>query len=131
MQKHFVQFFSPGTMMSEMTEKPIDAWCAPTAVGMVGDIKERYSATPYGFRFITRSRGEEDLDSKITEISGMYYLGGEIFTREQVEARNDPSESILRSNMRMNGIDRIIVNKNSWMFTGPFNDGDTLLGYKP
>jgi len=61
----------------------------------------------------------------------MYYLGGKIETLAQVEARNDPSEHILRSNMRCNGWKRIIVNDNSWRFTAPLNDDDVVLDYQP
>jgi hypothetical protein len=127
MEKHFVTFYSPGTFFSETSEKPIDNWDVEAAVLMASDIKERHGAKPYGFRFTTRSRGETDLDSKVSATSGMYYLGGRVETLAEVEARNDPKESILRSNMRANGIERIIVNDNSWRFTGALEDGDVVL----
>ena len=81
--------------------------------------------------FTTRSRGEKDLNSKVSKRSPLYWLGGKIETLEEVEARNDPKEGILRSNMRVNGYKKIIVNDNSWRFTAPFNDGDVLLDWKP
>lgn len=127
MEKHFVQFLSPGTFVSEVTEKPIDAWDVEAAVLMSADIVERHGAKPYGFRFTTRSRGPDELDSKQTAQSGMYYLGGKIETLAEVEARNDPDERILLSNMRANGYDRIVVNTNSWRFTAPLGDGDVVL----
>jgi hypothetical protein len=127
MERHFVTFLSPGSFVSEQTEKSIASWDIDEAVKMAGNIKERHSARPYGFIFSTRSRGPDDLDSKVTKRSGIYYLGGRIETREQVEARNDPKEEILRSNMRINDIKRVIVNDNSWRFTAWLNDGDTVL----
>ena len=129
MEKHFVEFLSPGTFVSESTTKPIDAWDVETAVIMASDIMERHNARPYGFRFLTRTRDDADLDSKVSATSGIYYLGGDIFTREQVEARNLPGEEILRSNMRANDIAKIVINTNSWKFTAPLRDGDTVLAF--
>ena len=127
MEKHFVTFFSPGTFVSEDTTLPIASWDVDTAVQMAGTISERYGARPYGFRFSTRGRGAEDLDSKVVKQSGIYYLGGRVETRAEVEARNDPKEDILRANMRCNNIERIIINDNSWCFTGELHDGDVVL----
>ena len=127
LQKHFVTFYSPGTFVSETTSRPIDTWDVDTAVQMAREIKERYGAVPYGFRFTTRSRGDDDLDSKVADKSPFYYLGGKVETLAEVEARNAPDEAILRSNMRSNGYDRIIVNTNSWRFTGPLEPDDVVL----
>jgi hypothetical protein len=127
MQKHFVTFLSPGTFVSETTERPIDSWDVEAAVKMAREIKERHGAVPYGFRFTTRTRGDDDLDSKVTDKSPIYYLGGKVQTRAEVEARNAPDEAILRSNMRSNGYDRIIVNTNSWRFTAPLEADDIVL----
>ena len=129
--KHFVSFLSPGTFVSEETVKPIDAWDVEAAVLMAADITERYGAKPYGFRFQTRSRGPDDLDSKITDTSGIYYLGGRIETLAQVKARNNPDDRILIVNMEGNRIDRIVINTNSWKFTAPLRDGDVVLNPDP
>jgi hypothetical protein len=126
-EKHFVEFFSPGTFISESTQKEIASWDVDAAKAMAKDIKERHASTPYGFRFITRSREESDLDSKITNRSGMYFLGGKVETLTEVEARNDPSERILRSNMRGNHWDKIITNTNSWKITLPLEQNDVVL----
>lgn len=127
MEKHFVSFYSPGTFVSEETTKPIDAWDVEAAVLMASEIKERYGAKPYGFRFSTRSRSDADLDSKVIKSSGIYYLGGKVMTLAEVEARNDPKDRILLSNMRGNHYDRIVVNDNSWRFTAALNEGDVVL----
>ena len=110
MRQHFVTFFSPGTFVGEMTAKPIGAWDVDVAVKMAGDIVERYGARPYGFRFSTRSRNNDELDSKQSAQSGVYYLGGRVETLADVEVRNDPNEKVLRSNMRANDIDKVIIN---------------------
>lgn len=129
MEKHFVTFYSPGTFVSESTQKPIDSWDVQVAKKMAAEINERNGATPYGFRFTTRGRSNDELDSQVIQSSPMYYLGGVVETLTQVEARNDPSESILRSNMRCNGYNRIITNRNSWKFTAPLQDDDVVLDW--
>lgn len=129
MQQHFVQFYSPGTFVAEVTERPIDSWDVEQAKGMVPSIKERYGATPYGFRFVTRSREEHELDSQVSERSPMYYLGGKVETLADVEARATAEDSILLANMRCNGIDRIVTNDNSWRATLPLNAGDVVLDW--
>lgn len=127
MQQHFVTFYSPGTFFPEETTRPIESWDVDKAVDIARTITERHFAKPYGFRFTTRGRGENDLDSKVTHSSGIYYLGGKILTLADVEARDDPKEEILRSNMRCNNIEKVIQNDNSWRFIDQFHPDDTLL----
>lgn len=131
MKRHFVTFLSPGTFVSEQNEASIASWDVEAAVSMARTIKQRYGATPYGFYFSTRSRGPDDLDSKVSATSNIYYLGGNVETKEEVFARNDPKESVLRSNMEINGFDRIIVNNNSWRFTAALRDTDVVLEFTP
>ena len=131
MQKHFVTFLSPGTFVAEDRTLPIDAWDVDAAKKMADDVTERYGATPYGFRFTTRSRDEDDFDSKETARSGVYYLGGRVETVDDVRKRADPEERILLSNMEGNGWKKIIVNDNSWRWTQPLQNTDTVLDYTP
>ena len=128
--KHFVRFFSPGTFMAETSEQEIDSWDPNLAMKLARKIKERHGATPYGFCFFTNARSEKDLDSKTVKTSSMYFLGGKVETLEEIEKRNDPEEEILRSNMRNNKYDRIIVNTNSWKWTQPLNKDDIVLDFK-
>lgn len=127
MKNHFVTFYSPGTFYCEDSEYPISSWDIPVAVDMARDICERHGARPFGFRFSTRERGENDLDSKVSKKSGMHYLGGKIETLSEVERRATKEDRILLDNMRVNGWNRIITNTNSWMYTGVFHDEDVLL----
>jgi len=127
MKKHFVVFYSPGTFVPETTEMLIDSWDVDKAVEMSKGIVERYGAKPYAFKFITRERGEDELDSQVTKRSGNYFLGGTVHTREEILASNDPEFEILRSNIRYNDIQKIIINKNSWRFVGEFSANDVLL----
>ena len=129
-KKHFVEFLSPGTFVSEVSQKPIDAWDVYAAVAMAKDISERHGARPYGFRFLTRGRGDNDLDSTVLDQSGIYYLGGTVRTADEVLSGSDPKEEVLRSNVRINGIKRIIVNNNSWRVTAALHECDTVLDVK-
>ena len=127
MEKHFVKFFSPGTLVAEETTKPIESWDVDKAVEMSKEIKERHAAIPYGFCFVTRKRKDDELDSKEVARSGVYFLGGEVFTVEDIEKRNDPDEKILLSNMKVNGYDKVVVNTNSWKWTQPLTEKDQVL----
>ncbi len=131
MRQHYVTFYSPGTFMAEQTRKPIEAWDVEAACAMASDVKERHGALPYGFVFTTHERQDDELNSKETARSPLYHLGGRVETLEEVEARGDPAESILRANMRANGYDRIVVNENSWRWTQPLLPDDVVLDWSP
>lgn len=127
MEKHFVTFYSPGTFVAETTEKPIDGWDVETAKQMATEIVERYDAKPYAFKFVTRARGDDDLDSKIVKTSQTYYLSGKIETIEEIESRNDPSDKILLLNMRGNGWGRVITCHTPYRWSQPLQDDDVVL----
>lgn len=126
-QQHFVTFHSPGTFVNEETTRPVESWDVDAAVKMSGEIVERYGSRPFAFSFSTRGRGPDDLDSKQTASSPMYYLGGKVRTIAEVEADADPKEKILLSNMRGNGWERVITTTNSWKHTAVLKDGDIVL----
>jgi hypothetical protein len=130
MKKHFVTFYSPGTLVAETTTKEIKSWNVDEAVKMSKRIKERHGALPYGFVFSTRSRGAKDFNSKQTKQSKMYYLGGTVLTLKQIKERNSPKDRILISNMENNGWNKVIENNNSWKVTQPFVMGDVVLNIK-
>jgi hypothetical protein len=130
MTQHFVTFYSPGTFVSEETTRPVDGWDVEAAKKMAATVLERYNATPYGFRFTTRSRGPKDLDSKVTSTSPFYYLGGTVETLAEVKARATDKDRILVSNMEGNGYERVITNTNSWRFTAPLQPGDIVLDWQ-
>jgi hypothetical protein len=130
-EQHFVIFYSPGTFTSEVTKKPIASWNVATAKRMARHISERYSATPYGFRFTTQARSAKELDSQTVKTSHMYYLGGVVETLKDVKARAMKDDEILVSNMECNNIDRIITNTNSWKVTFQLHPEDVVLTWKP
>jgi len=125
--QHFVTFYSPGTFVAEETTKPIDAWDAGVALAMAKDITERYNATPYGFKFTTRTRADADLDSKVSATSPMHYFGVKVEHAAEVIARNLPNETILRDNMRINGWNRIVTTTQGWKCSIPLMDDDVVL----
>jgi hypothetical protein len=129
MKKHYVIYLSPGTFVAEQTQKEIESWDVEKAMGMARGIKERYGAIPYGFQFVTRERGEKDFDSKETKRSGTYYLGGKVWTIDDLKKRNDPKDKILISNMESNNYPRVVENNNSWKWIQPLRKGDVVLDF--
>lgn len=126
--KHFVTFFSPGTFVSETTEKPIDSWDVAKARKMAAKVTERHGATPYAFQFSTRSRGDDDLDSKVTKTSGMYFLPHcKIETIKEIKARGLDNERILLDNMKCNGWERVVTTTSGWKITLPLEKNDVVL----
>jgi hypothetical protein len=124
MEKHFVEFFSPGSFVAENSTKPIDSWDVDKAVAMSKKVTERYGATPYAFRFVTRSRGKNDLDSTITKTSGMYYMNCKVQTVKDL----DPvADEILISNMKCNKWDKIVTTTKGYRWSQPLNKGDVVL----
>ena len=126
-EKHFVTFYSPGTFVAETTEKPIDSWDIETAKKMAAKITERHGAHPYGFRFSTRSRKDDELDSKVTKTSGRYYLNCKVVTLAEIKNRKDPKDSILISNMECNKWDKVVQSIKVWQWTQPLEKGDVVL----
>lgn len=125
--QHFVTFYSPGTFVAEESRRPIEAWDPQVALAMAGEVEERYGARPYGFRFTTRGRQADDLDSRETARSPMYYFGGKVETLAEIEARNLDDERILRSNMQSGGWDRVFVTTTGWKWTQPLGPDDVVL----
>ena len=127
MNKHFVTFFSPGTFVAEADRQEIDSWDVVEAQKRSKRIKQRYEATPYAFQFSTRTRGPDDLDSRVSKTSCMYFLDCKVETLEGVIARNDPNDKILISNMECNGWGRVATTTKGWKWTQPMREEDVNL----
>lgn len=130
--KHFVTFFSPGTLVSEETVQPIGEWNTYEAARRAKHITERHGSKPYGFRFMTMACAP-DMECgdgcvipggqmKVSE-SPMHYLGGVVETLAQVKARAKPEDNILIVNMEVNGWPTVITTTNGYRHTMPFVDG--------
>lgn len=136
MRKHQVRFYSPGTLFSESSTYDIESWDTAKAVELSEKVVERYGAKPYGFTFETLLVAEDvpdgeggtlRVESKRVAQSGVHFLGGKLETYDDVVARNDDKESILRSNMRCNEMWIVCINTNSWRSTMPFSDEDCIV----
>lgn len=134
-EKHYVTFVSPGTFVSETSEKPIAAWDTTAAVAMAETVRERYGARPYGFYFITYAEADPVSDrqgrklrvqAEETARSPFHFLGGTIETLDDVEARNDPKEDILRTNMKY-GSPIVVVNTNSYRSVQSFEENHVIV----
>jgi len=128
MQKHYVTFYSPGTFVAETNEIEIDMWDVAKAMQLSNGIEQRYGAVPYGFRFTTRSRADDEFEPRETVRSPLYYLPHcKLETIDEVRKRADPDERILLSNMESNGWDKIVTTTKGWKWTQPFENDDVLL----
>jgi hypothetical protein len=127
MEKHYVEFLSPGTFVSESDVREIDSWDSEKAVEMAREITQRYNAKPFGFRFFTKARGDEDFEPKVTATSKMYYINGTVMTVDEVRGRRNPDERILLSNMEGNGWGNVVTTYTPWKYTSVFNDGDQIV----
>ncbi len=127
MKQHFINFYSPGTMVAEVSSKPIDSWNVKLGQKMAKSITERHNAIPYAFRFITRGRKDDELDSVIIDRSPFYYFNVKIETYKQIKARNDPKDRILLSNMKCNKWNRVVTTIKGWKCTLPLGKEDIVL----
>jgi hypothetical protein len=136
-KKTYVTFYSPGTLFAESSSYELDSRDTRKAVEMAETVVERYGAKPYAFRFETRMCAPDIDDGaggvirgaqKTIDETGYYFLGGNLETYHEIEWRNDPSESILLSNMRCNDWPIVCVNTNSWKSVQPFGDECFIVG---
>ena len=136
-EKHYVDFYSPGTFFDERSSQPIGAFGdVGAAIEMAKSVEERYSAKPYGFRFGTyleadpipdERGGTLQVEPKRIAQSGTYFINGRLRKYDEVVADNDPKESILRSNMRCNQMCIVVETRNSWKHTTSFDENDFVV----
>lgn len=127
MKKHYVIYYSPGSFVAETDTIEIPSWNIEMAVKKSKEINQRHGAKPYGFRFHTKERKENDWEPKITKESGMYYLEGKLCGIKDL----DPvKHRILISNMKMNKWEYVVKTNNSYEWFQPFEDNDILLEEK-
>lgn len=135
-REHRVTFYSPGTLLSEQTIKPIAEWDLRAAIGLAEHVTERYGAKPFSFRFSTilvadpvpdGEGGTLGVRPKEVAKSATHHLGGTVETYAEIMARDCDDERILRSNMECNGYGAVVVNTNSYKSTHPFTGDDVLV----
>lgn len=132
-KQEFVVFYSPGSFFDESSSRPIDSRDTKLAMQMAAEIVE---SKPYGFRFETRivadpipdgQGGTLKVESKVIDETGTYFISGALETADDVEARNDPKEDILRSNMRSYPIVCAIHNGYGYRSVQPFEEQNVLV----
>jgi len=106
-REHWVEFVSPGLIVSETSEKQV-ADRDPKGVTLSG--------SQYGFRFfdilVTEVDGEV-CRSRRLDISG-WHFSGEVYDLARIEAEY-PDERILISNVKGNDIERVLKTpRGSW-----------------
>lgn len=126
-QKHYVEFCSPGTFFSEISRREIDAWDTGKAIEMMSDIKERYGGRPFGFRFLTHGRGADDLNSREIARGHFYYVNCDILTAEEILAGTDPDYATMRTNIEFNGVKRVARTRTGWLGHYPMDDEDEVI----
>lgn len=134
--KHYVVFDSPGTMFTESSSREIGEWSTQLAVRMAADVVERHGARPYCFRFETRRSADPICDGdggtlevipKTLSRSGRYFIGGQLQTLDELEARADPDNRILLANMSGNDWPITVVTANSYKSTQVFEETDCIV----
>ena len=134
MRKHFVTFMSPGTFVAEQTTKEIGEWDPIAAMRMATEIRERYNAKPYGFRFETRivhdpidngEGGKLEVRDTTIKRSGMHYINGAIVKYD--DAADKPHWRVLSDNMRDNAWPLAVEMRNGFRWTAPFEEEDVIV----
>lgn len=105
MQQHYVVFYHEGIIVADQYSEPIDSWDVDTALKIWRS--KTLGSKPFCFKFITKARTDEELDSKVVQESSMYFLGGRVLDLQQVK-REMPTEHILISNMEGNNWNKVI-----------------------
>lgn len=105
MIKDFVTFLFPGAFLSEDARYEISSWDVEEALIRYNTFKQK----PFAFYFTRMERKETDWTPQEIAKSGKYYINGTVKSLEDVKAENNPRNSILIDNMRINKWDRIIV----------------------
>lgn len=123
-RKHFVMFYSPGTFFAETTQFEIDSWDVDTALELYKSVPN--GLKPYAFRFITRERADDELDSHISDSSNTYFINGKLLTIDDVKEL-DGDHDILIENMNNNGYEYVVQLGDKYKFYQPFKAGDTLV----
>lgn len=127
MKKHFVEYASPGTFFAESSSREIAEWSVSDAIKMMAGIVERYNARPYGFRFYTMERGNEDLNASRVAKSHWYFVNCDVLTAEEILADTNPEFRIMRLNVEANGYKRIARTRTGWLAHLPMADEDEAI----
>lgn len=136
--KHYVIFYSPGTLFSETSERPIEAYDVDLALAMSRTITERHGSRPYGFCFITmlehapikdKSGEVFTVSPKETARSGMFFINGQVLTL--AEAKEQPNSETLVHNMEYNDRETVVTGQSRYRWTMAWKAGDCIVSELP
>ncbi len=113
--EHRVTFLSHGTDFPDSTIKPIDSWSIWLAVDMAAVDDDE----PYGFFFSTL------VDGRVTECSGMHYIGGTVLDLAAAEAQTGCE--VFVGHMRRFGLPFAIKELGGHMHYAAFGDRDVVV----
>lgn len=97
------------------------------------EFEKKHKLIPMSFQFITEIYNGSVITeySDDTIFSGHYYLGGRVYTLEELEKINDPKYEILIRNMKLpifiEKTNKVIINTDTWKWSMPFYKGDIVL----
>ena len=115
MLKQFVEFFYPGSFMSETSEVEISTRTLPA------EVPQR----AYGYRFFERQVAEVDGEKLVGQkknFSGRVFLGEEVSLQDAIAREGE--NSILVRNMRCNNWSRVGKTRQGYI---PLNDADRVV----
>lgn len=119
MKKHYVQFFYPGALVSEIEEREVKSRDPKILKGVPKNC--------YAFRFFDReetTKNGEKLIGEDKNFSHTYYINGDVYTLSQVK-KHFPSANVLISNMEINNWKKVIRNKFGQFM--PFDRDDEVI----
>jgi hypothetical protein len=97
----YIEFLYPGTFFAENSSRPVPR----------RELPEVIPGQATGYRFFTRREIEADGEKLVgqpKDYSGWTYFGKE-YSAEEVQALEDDRLSILKSNVRINGWQRMVL----------------------
>lgn len=126
MTTHKAKYFIPGLLFSEETTRILEARDPTEAAAKAPRSAfafELYDVEEPDFDY---DRERFDVVPKRQNVSGRYYLGGEVLTVAELKERfgDDPAHRILIANIEGSYPAAIRCRTGNWQ---PFEDGDTLL----
>lgn len=121
---HMAEYLTPGIVVPEEYQERLDARSPSEALSrapdnaycfVLYDLPDAEGVeAPEGFKLVPQRR----------DVSDRYYIGGKVYTLEQVTAMG-PDKDILASNMHSNGWSRVVhCRTGNWQPLGP---GDVVL----
>lgn len=135
-RKHFAEFYSPGTILAEVSTVELECDSIEEAVYRSKSIVVRHGATPYAFDIVTKivappvDGGEDgvmmDVIPKEVERRGRFYLGGKLRRFGEV-VKAEGENAVIVFNMRSHECPICIEIVNGYRSTHFFDENDVIV----